>query len=109
VYKQMIKERNQIAQKKRSSGQGERAKWLGKMEKELRIIRSEAEKTSKEIKAKADAEALDIRNKAYSQNPEFADYWMALMQYQKVLPKVKKTFSTDFEYFKYLYNRNGSK
>ncbi|MGE5342608.1 MAG: protease modulator HflC [Candidatus Omnitrophota bacterium] len=107
VYRQMIKERNQIAQAFRSDGEGEKAKWLGKMDKELRTIQSEAERTAKEIKAKADAEALDIRNKAYSQSPEFADYWMAIMQYQKVLPKMKKTFSTDSEFFKYLYNKGG--
>jgi len=107
VYRQMIKERNQLAQAFRSDGEGERAKWLGKMDKELRIIQSEAEKNAKEIKAKADSEALDIRNKAYSQNPDFADFWMAIVQYQKILPSMKKTITTDFEFFKYLYNKGG--
>jgi membrane protease subunit HflC len=107
VYKQMIKERNQIAQKLRSLGEGEKAKWLGKMDKELRTISSDAERVAKETKAKADAEALDIRNKAYGQNPEFADFWMAIQQYQKLLPKMKKTLTTDFEFFKYLYNKGG--
>lgn len=106
VYGQMIKERNQIAQAFRSDGEGERAKWLGKMDKELRSISSEAEKTAKEIKAKADAEALEIRNKAYSQDPGFADFWMAMTQYQKLLPKMRKTLTTDMEFFKYLYNKS---
>lgn len=103
VYRQMIKERNQIAQAFRSDGEGEKAKWLGKMEKELLTIRSEAEREAKEVKAKADAESLDIRNKAYSQDAEFADFWMALKQYEKVLPKMKKVMGTDFDFFKYLY------
>ena len=103
VYQQMIKERNQIAQAFRSGGEGEKAKWLGKMEKELRTIRSEAEKQAKEIKAKADAEALDIRNKAYSQDREFAEFWMAMKQYEKLLPTMKKILTTDPEFFKYLY------
>jgi membrane protease subunit HflC len=107
VYQQMIKERNQIAQAFRSSGEGEKAKWLGKMEKELREIHSEAEKTAKEKKAKADAEALDIRNRAYNLDKEFAEFWMALVQYQKVLPQMKKILTTDFEFFKYLYNKDG--
>ncbi len=107
VHDRMIKERNQIAQAFRSDGEGERAKWLGKMEKELRTIRSGAERTAKEVKAKADAEALEIRNKAYNQDPDFADFWMAMVQYEKLLPKMKKILTTDLEFFKYLYKKSG--
>jgi membrane protease subunit HflC len=107
VYRQMIKERNQIARAFRSDGEGEKAKWLGKMEKELLAIRSDAERIAKEIKAKADATALDIRNRAYNRDSEFADFWMALVEYQKLLPKMKKIITTDFEFFKYLYRKDG--
>jgi membrane protease subunit HflC len=107
VYTQMIKERNQIARAFRSDGEGEKAIWLGKMDKELKTIQSEAEKQAKEIKAAADREALEIRNKAYSKDPEFADFWMAMDQYEKQLPKMKKVLSTDFEFFKYLYKKSG--
>jgi membrane protease subunit HflC len=103
----MIKERNQIARAFRSDGEGEKAIWLGKMDKELKTIQSEAEKQAKEIKAAADREALEIRNKAYSKDPEFADFWMAMDQYEKQLPKMKKVLSTDFEFFKYLYKKSG--
>jgi len=103
VYRQMIKERSQIAQAFRSDGEGEKAKWLGKMEKELLTISSVAEREAKEIKAKADAEALDIRNKAYTQDAEFAEFWMALKQYENLLPKMKKVLGTDFDFFKYMY------
>ncbi|MCP4218646.1 MAG: protease modulator HflC [bacterium] len=105
VYNRMIKERNQIAQAFRSDGEGERAKWLGKMEKELRTIRSDAERQAKVKKAEADGKALEIRNKAYNRDTEFAEFWMALVQYQKLLPKMKKTLTTDFEFFKYLYKK----
>ncbi len=107
VYNRMIKERSQIAQAFRSAGEGEKAKWLGKREKELLTIVSEAERRAKEIKAKADGEALDIRNRSYSKDPGFADFWMALVQYQKLLPSMKKILTTDFEFFKYLYNKRG--
>ncbi len=107
VYRQMIKERNQIAQAFRSDGEGEKAKWLGKMEKELREIRSDAERQAKEKKAKADAEALDIRNRAYSQDTDFAEFWMALVEYQKLLPKMRKTLTTDMDFFKFLYKKEG--
>ncbi len=105
VYKQMIKERNQVARSFRSGGEGEKAKWLGRMEKELLTIRSDAERQAKEIKAKADGTALEIRNKAYSKDPEFAEFWMAMVQYQKLLPQMNKTLTTDMEFFKYLYKK----
>lgn len=107
VYNRMIKERNQIAQAFRSDGEGENARWLGKMQRELLSITSDAERIAKEKKAKADATALQIRNKAYSKDTEFAEFWMAIVQYQKVLPKMKKILTTDFEFFKYLYKKSG--
>jgi len=107
VHQRMIRERRQKAQLYRSQGQGEMNKILGKMERELREIRSEATKIAKEIKAEADAKSLEIRNKAYSKDKTFADFWMAIKQYEKLLPKMRKTFTTDADFFKYLYNKNG--
>jgi membrane protease subunit HflC len=107
VYDRMIKERNQIAQAFRSDGEGEKAKWLGQTTRELKQIQSDAERKAKEIKAKADAEALNIRNRAYNQDPDFADYWMALEEYKTILPKFNKTLTTDSEFYKYLYNKRG--
>ncbi len=107
VYDRMIKERNQIAQSFRSDGEGEKAKIMGQMQKDLLQIQSDAERQAKEIKAKADATALDIRNKAYGQDPEFADYWMALEEYKTLLPSFNKTLTTDSDFFKSLYNKRG--
>lgn len=105
VYNRMIKERNQIAQAFRSQGEGEKAKWMGRMQKELLTIQSDAERQAKEIKAKADAEALQIRNKAYNRDAEFAEFYIALTQYQELLPKMRKILATDFEFFDYLYKK----
>ncbi|HTP59415.1 MAG TPA: protease modulator HflC [Spirochaetia bacterium] len=106
VYERMIKERSQIAQAFRSDGEGEKAKWLGQTTRELLQIQSDADRKAKEIKAKADAQALEIRNRAYSQDPGFADYWMALEEYKALLPKFNKTMSTEADFYKYLYNRH---
>lgn len=107
VYDRMIKERNQIAQAFRSDGEGEKAKWLGQTTRELNQIQSEADRKAKEIKGRADAQALAIRNRAYSQDSDFADYWMALEEYKTILPKLNKTMTTDGDFYKYLYNRRG--
>ena len=107
VYDRMIKERNQIAQAFRSDGEGEKANLLGQTTNKLKQIQSEAQRKAQEIKARADADALVIRNRAYSQDPEFADYWMALQEYKTILPKFNKTMTTDSDFYKYLYNRRG--
>jgi membrane protease subunit HflC len=107
VYDRMIKERNQIAMSFRSDGEGERANILGQMSRELAGIQSDAERQAKVIKAKADAEALQIRNQAYSKDPAFADYWMALEAYKALLPKFNKTLTTDGDFYKYLYSKTG--
>ena len=107
VYDRMIKERNQIAQAFRSDGEGEKANLLGQTTNKLLQIQSEATRKAQDIKAKADADALVIRNRAYSQDPEFADYWMALQEYKTILPKFNKTMTTDSDFYKYLYNRRG--
>jgi len=107
VYDRMIKERNQIAQAFRSDGEGEKANLLGTTNNKLLQIQSDAERQAKEIKAKADATALAIRNRAYSQDPDFADYWMALEEYKTILPRFNKTMTTDSDFYKYLYNKRG--
>ncbi len=107
VFDRMIKERNQIAQAFRSDGEGEKAKWLGQTTRELMQIQSEAERKAKEIKAKADGEALAIRHKAYGLDPAFADYWQALQEYKVLLPKFSKTLTTDSDFFKYLSSMRG--
>ena len=107
VYDRMIKERNQIAQAFRSDGEGEKANLLGQTTNKLLQIQSEAQRKAQDIKARADADALVIRNRAYSQDPEFADYWMALQEYKTILPKFNKTMTTDSDFYKYLYNRRG--
>lgn len=107
VYNRMIKERNQIAQAFRSDGQGKKAAWVGKMEHELRSIESGAYKTAERIKGEADAKAAAIYAQAYRQNPEFYSFWKSLESYRKMLPKFRKTLTTNPDYFNYLYNMEG--
>jgi modulator of FtsH protease HflC len=106
VYDRMIKERNKEAERYRSEGLGEKDYWLGRMQNELDSIQSGAYKESETIKGDADAKAARIYALAYNQDPEFYSYWKALDSYRKLLPKFKKTLTTDPEYFKYLYRAN---
>lgn len=107
VYNRMIKERNQIAQAFRSDGEGKKATWIGKMERELRSVRSFAYKESERIKGEADQKAAAIYADAYRRDPEFYSFWKAIESYRKLLPQFNKTLSTDAEYFRYLYDSKG--
>jgi len=71
VYERMISERQKIAAKYRSEGQGNSAEILGQMKRELDRIESEAYETAQEIIGRADAEAIKIYANAYNRDPGF--------------------------------------
>jgi membrane protease subunit HflC len=104
VYARMIKERNQIAQAFRSEGEGKKADWQGRMDRERRSILSEAYEKAETIRGEGDAEAARIYAEAYGRDRSFFDFWRAVESYRAVMPKFDKTLSTDMEYFKYLYS-----
>jgi len=107
VYDRMIKERNKEAERYRSQGLGEKDFWLGKMQRELEFIQSNAYKQAETIKGVADADAARVYSQAYNQDPEFYEFWKATDSYRKLLPKFNKVLTTDAEYFKYLYQARG--
>ncbi len=107
VYARMIADRNQIAQAHRSDGEGQRAEWLGKLEREKETILSTAYTQAEEIKGNADAEATRIYGEAYSLNPDFYTFWKSIESYKQTLPNLNKTLSTDMSYFRYLYSPEG--
>lgn len=107
VYNRMIKDRSQVAQAYRSLGEGKKAEWLGKLESEKRTIASEAYRKSEEIKGNADAQAAKIYADAYNVDPEFYTFWKSMESYKNTLKDFKATYSTDMDYFDYLYSANG--
>ncbi|MEN8199058.1 MAG: protease modulator HflC [Thermodesulfobacteriota bacterium] len=103
VYDRMISERKRIAAEKRSTGEGRKAEILGKVERELKVILSEANRESLEIKGKADAEATKIYGDAYSRDPEFYSFFKTLESYSKVVGNnTSLVLSSDSEIFHYL-------
>ena len=99
----MISERNKIAAKYLSEGKGNSSEILGKMQRELDQIQSEAYQTAQEIKGKADAEAINIYANAYNKDPEFYEFLKTLETYEKTIDnKNTLIMTTDSEYFKFL-------
>ena len=106
IYQRMMSERQQIADRFRSEGAGEAAKILGKMEKELNTIESEAYKQVQTIMGEADAQATAIYASAYNQSPEAAEFYefsKTMELYPEMIGgKSTVVLSTDSDLLKYL-------
>ncbi len=103
VYDRMISERKRIAAEKRSTGEGQKAEILGKVERELKVVLSEANREGSEIKGKADAEATKIYGDIYGQDPEFFSFYKTLESYSKVIgDNTSLILSSDSDLYKYL-------
>ena len=105
VYDRMISERKRIAAEKRSMGEGQKARILGTVDRQLREITSSANKEALEIKGKADAEATKIYAEAFSQDPEFFSFMKTLESYEKIIGDTTSlVISSDSDIDKYLKN-----
>ncbi|HEY6081735.1 MAG TPA: protease modulator HflC [Polyangiaceae bacterium] len=112
IYERMISERQQIASRFRSEGEGEAAKILGDRERDLSVIESEAYKTVQEMRGQADAKATSIYAAAYSTTPEAR----ALYTFVKTMDTYKKVISendtlvlsTGSELYRFLSDSGGA-
>jgi membrane protease subunit HflC len=106
IYDRMISERQQIAERFRSEGAGEAAKILGKKERDLLKIESEAYKRVQEIRGVADAKATEVYAKAYNQGPEsvaFYEFIKTMDTYLEMLDQDSMLIlTTDSDIFKFL-------
>jgi membrane protease subunit HflC len=106
IYERMISERQQIASRFRSEGEGEAAKIMGDRERDLSVIESEAYKTVQQMRGDADAKATSIYAAAYSTTAEAR----SLYAFMKTMDTYKKTItetdtlvlSSGSELFRYL-------
>lgn len=110
IYERMISERQQIAARFRSEGEGEAAKIIGRKERDLSVIESEAYQTVREVQGKADAEATAIYASAYGQSAQARDLYAfvkTMDTYRKILDdETTVVFSTEGELFRFLQYDN---
>ena len=104
VYARMISERQKVAAGYRADGDGLKAEWLGRLNRDRDIKLTEAERQAARIRAEGDAQAARIYAEAYDVDSEFYSFWMALESYRKVLPGKNKVLTTDMDYFRYLHD-----
>ncbi len=91
IYQRMISERMQIAQRFRSEGEGESARIAGQRERDLNEIQSKAYWQVQKIRGEADAKAMEIYARAYTQNPQASEFYTFL----KTMETYRKIFTKD--------------
>jgi len=103
VYARMVSERQRIAARFRSEGEGRSAEILGEMGKELRDIRSTAYRRAQEIRGKADATATRVCGAAYGRDPEFYAFSRTLEAYRESRnDNSVLVLTTGSDYYRYL-------
>lgn len=111
IYQRMISERQQIAQRFRSEGEGEAARIAGQRDRDLNEIESTAYRQVQQIRGQADAKASEIYARAYTQSPhaaEFYSFLKSMATYRRVLTKDSTlVLSTDSDLLRYLRRSGG--
>ena len=103
VFDRMIAERQRIAQRYRSEGQGEAARIGGEKERELQRITSEAYREAQETRGIADAEATRIYAEAYNRDASFYAFMKSMETVEKAVdPNTMLILTTGGDLFRYL-------
>ncbi len=106
VFNRMISERQRIADRFRSQGQGQASEILGNMDRDLKRIQSEAYREATEIRGRADASATEIYASAYNQSAQsrnFYEFLRTMEAFEKTIdPNTWLVLSTSSDYYSFL-------
>jgi len=103
VFERMIAERNRIAERYRSEGEGEAARIRGERERELARIQSEAYRTAEELRGEADAQATQTYAEAYNRDASFYAFMKSLETLEETADANSTLIlSTDADLLEYL-------
>jgi membrane protease subunit HflC len=112
VFDRMIAERERIAARFRSEGEGEALRIQGEKERALEQIGSEAYKTAEEIRGRSDARATEIYAAAYNRSRESQSFYEFLKTMETFEATVDRetilVFSSDGDFYGYLKSSTGS-
>lgn len=100
VYKRMISERTQVANKLRAEGEAVKEQIRADADKQKAVIVANAQQDAQKIKGEADAQATQIYGEAFGRDPKFAQFYRNLEAYRASFSKksdvVVVDSSTDF-------------
>ena len=106
VFQRMIAERQRIASRYRSEGEGETARIDGERERELQRIQSLAYREAEEIRGQADGEATRIYAAAYNLDDDFYAFIKSLETYELTAdPSSILILTTDSELLRFVKSK----
>ena len=106
VFQRMIAERQRIASRYRSEGEGETARIDGERERELQRIQSVAYREAEEIRGQADGEATRIYAAAYNRDTSFYAFIKSLETYDLTAdPSSILILTTDSELLRFVKSK----
>lgn len=109
VFRRMQTQREQEARLFRAEGDKESQRIKAQADKDRRVIVADANKQGEILQGEGDALAQAIYNDAYSQDPEFFDFWRSMQAMQKGLSAETTTYvgPPDSDFFRYFTNETG--
>lgn len=108
VYERMKSQLLQKVNQYRAEGEGLYSAIVGEAEKQVEVIRAEANQKSQILRGEGDAERNKIYASAYNKDPEFFAFYRSLEAYDKAI-KTGTPFvmSPDSDFFKYFKSSDG--
>lgn len=103
VYRRMAAERQRVAREFRARGSEEAKRIRAKAEKEREVTLAEADRDSQKIRGEGDGKSAEIYAKAYSEDPEFYEFYRSLNAYKETLRDKSDivVLEPDSEFFQY--------
>ena len=109
VYERMRSERKIEADRFRAQGREQKLTIEADADKQRVVIRAEAQRLSEQTRGEGDSEATRIYAEAYSQDPEFYEFYRSINAYVNVFKNGNSVLVLDpsSEFFKYLKSGMG--
>jgi len=104
----MESERRQEAKQFRAEGDEQAQGIRAKADRERTLILAQARKKSEILRGEGDAEAARIYADAFSQDPDFFEFYRSMDAYQKTMKPEDTTLvlAPSSEFFRYFHKKN---
>ncbi|UDG83101.1 protease modulator HflC [Candidatus Vallotia lariciata] len=108
VYQRMKAERQQVANKQRSTGAAEAERIRADADKQREVVIANAYKKAQEIKGNGDAKAAAIYANAFGRDPKFYAFYKSLEAYRRSMGKGDIVITDpNSEFFRFMKNPAG--
>lgn len=103
IYKRMQTERQQEAARIRAEGEEEALKIRSEADRKVAVTKAEARRDADVLRGQGEAERNRIFGEAYSQDPDFFDFYRSLKAYEMALQPGKTTYilEPESDFFRY--------